>query len=347
LNYIKLIENMKKGFSIVELIVVVAILSIIVLIISQPVASIIKYQRESQTADNMRDNLQFIINKIEKELKTSSNVYVDANGVLKFKDQQGSPVTYSFADEVIKRNDKNFTDKTVFKIKKLNFIVTDKPNLSKLVTISIDTESLYGRDSLTMQTSINPVNDRQVITDGLTVLHLDAGNRNSYSGTSEARWVSLVNPAPTTTGIIRSGVTHSNNDGGYFRFDNNDYFNTQVPSRSTNYSASLWINMDYSNKDIIFARYGRYEFKLGGWFKNYYKTWTHLCITYDGSTYKLYLNGVYNGVNPIQIVDSKDPNELWLGGKGNISQVLVYDRVLDKSEVLYNYNADKGRFGIN
>lgn len=150
---------MKKGFSIVELIGVVAILSIIVLIISQPVASIIKYQRESQTADNMRDNLQFIINKIEKELKTSSNVYVDANGVLKFKDQQGSPVTYSFADEVIKRNDKNFTDKTVFKIKKLNFIVTDKPNLSKLVTISIDAESLYGRDSLTMQTSINPVSN--------------------------------------------------------------------------------------------------------------------------------------------------------------------------------------------
>ena len=76
----------KKGFTLVELMVVVGILSIIMLTISQPVASVIKYQRESQTSDNMRDNLQFVINKMEKELKTSSGVSISGSE-LRFTDQ--------------------------------------------------------------------------------------------------------------------------------------------------------------------------------------------------------------------------------------------------------------------
>jgi prepilin-type N-terminal cleavage/methylation domain-containing protein len=377
---------MKKGFTLVELMVVVGILSIIMLTISQPVAGIIKYQRESQTADNMRDNLQFVINKIEKELKTSSNVYVNDDRELKFKDQEGGFVTYKLEGKTIKRNNVNFTDNTVFNVEKLNFIVTDKRNLSKLVTVSIDAKSLDGKDSVTMQTSINPVNDKPVITDGITV-HLDAGNRNSYSGTSGARWVSLVNPAATNTGIIRSGVTHSNNDGGYFRFNGtaNGYFNTQVPtiSGSTNYSASLWINMDSWNrdKDTRFFWHGEYaamimKFSPGNSLVSYlrnisggseprssfpftntlYNKWNHLCITYDGSTSKLYLNGsLISQKNFTGGIVNQQSNKLWLGGlpgsnfwtRANISQVLVYNRALNPEEVEYNYNVTKGRFGIN
>lgn len=380
---------MKKGFTLVELMVVVGILSIIILTISQPVAGIIKYQRESQIPDNMRDNLQFVINKMEKELKTSSNVYVNDAGELKFKDQNGGFVTYSLNDQIIKRNNtENLTDSSIFIVDKLNFIVTDKPNLSKLVTVSIDAKSLDDKDSVTMQTSINPVNDKPVITDGLTV-HLDAGNRNSYSGTSGDRWVSLVNPAPTTTGIISSGVTHSKNDGGYFRFDGtvNGYFNTQVPtiSGSTNYSASLWINMDDWNrdKDTRFFWHGEYaamimKFSPGNSLVSFlrnislqneprssfaftdtlYNKWNHLCITYDGSTSKLYLNGsLRSQVNFTGGIINQQSNQLWLGGlpvsganfwtRANISQVLVYNRALNPEEVEYNYNVTKGRFGIN
>jgi len=379
---------MKKGFTSVELMVVVGILSIIMLTISQPVASVIKYQRESQTSDNMRDNLQFVINKMEKELKTSSNVYVNDAGELKFKDQEGGFVTYKLEGNTIKRNNVDFTDNTIFNVEKLNFIVTDKPNLSKLVTVSIDAKSLDNKDSVTMQTSINPVNDKPVITDGLTV-HLDAGNRNSYSGTSGDRWVSLVNPAPTTTGIIRIGVTHSKNDGGYFRFDgtNNGYFNTQVPtiSGSTNYSASLWINIDDWNKDkdTRFFWHGEYaamimKFSPGNSLVSYlrnvsggseprssfsftdtlYNKWNHLCITYDGSTSKLYLNGsLRSQVNFTGGIVNQQSDQLWLGGlpvtganfwtRANISQALVYNRALNPEEVEYNYNVTKGRFGIN
>jgi prepilin-type N-terminal cleavage/methylation domain-containing protein len=374
----------KKGFTLVELMVVVGILSIIMLVISQPVAIIIKYQRESQTTDSLRDNLQFVINKIEKEIKTSANVYVDDAGALNFKDQNSAFVRYSLANKVMQRNGSAFTDDSVFQVERLNFIVTDKTNLAKLVTVSIDAKSVDGKDSVSMQTSVLPVNDKPIIREGLMV-HLDAGNRNSYSGASGARWVSLVNPAPTT-GIIRSGVTHSKNDGGAFSFNGtaNAYFNTQVPtiSGATNYSASVWINMNDWNrdKDTRFFWHGEYaamimKFSPGNSLVSYlrnssggseprssftftntlYNKWNHLFITYDGSKSKLYLNGsLRSEVDFTGGIVNQQSNQLWLGGlpgsnfwtRAKISQVLIYNRALSEAEVEYNYNVTKGRFGI-
>lgn len=147
---------MKKGFSIVELIVVVAILSTIVLIISQPVASIIKYQRESQTADNMRDNLQFIINKMEKELKTSSNVSINGS-TLSFTDQNGGPVTYSLNNnEIVRNTSTKLTENTIFKVVNLRFW---KNNTTNLTTMSIRAQSIDNKDTVTMQISVLPLND--------------------------------------------------------------------------------------------------------------------------------------------------------------------------------------------
>lgn len=151
----------KKGFTLIELIVVVGILSIIMLIVSQPVASIIKYQRESQTTDNMRDNLQFIINIIEKELKTSSDVKVlNNNTTLEFKDQDGVSIKYSFdtAAKTIKKNEVSFIDKNLFKVN--NFRVWYNPTTNKLVTILIDTESKDLKDKVSMQTSVYPLNNK-------------------------------------------------------------------------------------------------------------------------------------------------------------------------------------------
>ena len=106
----------KKGFTLVELMVVVGILSIIMLVISQPVASVIKYQRESQTSDNMRDNLQFVINKMEKELKTASIVYVVDSSNLKFINQDGALIIYKFdqTTKKILRNGADLTDNNLY-----------------------------------------------------------------------------------------------------------------------------------------------------------------------------------------------------------------------------------------
>jgi prepilin-type N-terminal cleavage/methylation domain-containing protein len=149
-------DNMyKKGFTLIELIVVIGILSIIALSISQPVANIIKYQRESQTSDNMRDNLQFVINKMEKELKTASNVSTITNEI-SFKDQFNADVKYTYETYEIKRNGFNLTDNGIFKVTAVNFIINPT---TKLVTINIQAQSLDEKDSVIMQTSVYPLNN--------------------------------------------------------------------------------------------------------------------------------------------------------------------------------------------
>ena len=93
--------------------------------------------------------------------------------------------------------------------------------------------------------------------------------------------------------------------------------------------------------------------------------WNNAVLTYDGSTMKLYLNGVlkssisktgsimnstlpfhiggqYNGgYYPSSAVSKTSENF-----KGYLSNVLVYDRGLSSDEVLQNYNALKKRFGL-
>lgn len=170
----------KKGFTLVELMVVVGVLSIIMLTISQPVASVIKYQRESQIPDNMRDNLQFVINKMENELKTSSEVTViPGEEGLTFKDQNGGQVSYCLISnqEIIRITISNtdttpedncdnipdvpykLTENNIFQVVNFKFSKNTGPNATNLITMIIRAQSLDNKDSVTMQMSVLPLND--------------------------------------------------------------------------------------------------------------------------------------------------------------------------------------------
>jgi len=90
-------------------------------------------------------------------------------------------------------------------------------------------------------------------------------------------------------------------------------------------------------------------------------TWFYACASYNGSTINLYFNGISVGGNffgsPINVTYNTNP--LFLGGwnyggvnpygdffGGNIAIAQVYNRALSASEVLQNYNTQKGRFGL-
>lgn len=147
----------KKGFTLIELMVVIGILSIIMLIISQPISTIIKYQKDSQTSDNMRDNLQFVINKMEKELKTSYGVSTAAGvETLSFKNQNNQDISYSLGSNEIIRNGVKLTDSSIFRVTNLKFW---NNTTTKLVTVRITAQSLDGKDQTSIQTSVLPLNN--------------------------------------------------------------------------------------------------------------------------------------------------------------------------------------------
>ena len=73
--------------------------------------------------------------------------------------------------------------------------------------------------------------------------------------------------------------------------------------------------------------------------------WSFICVTFDGSNAKLYLNGIddgggalvndiSSGANPVQF-GRQDTGEYW---NGNITEVGMYDRVLTALEVASLYN---------
>jgi hypothetical protein len=89
-------------------------------------------------------------------------------------------------------------------------------------------------------------------------------------------------------------------------------------------------------------------------------TWYQIVVTYDGITMKSYVNGTLD-INTIPSTGFEydvTNNKVIVGGtytrnsgvvslfKGNINNSIMYNRVLSATEILQNYNAQKGRFGL-
>jgi hydrogenase maturation factor HypE len=75
-------------------------------------------------------------------------------------------------------------------------------------------------------------------------------------------------------------------------------------------------------------------------------TWTHLAVTYDGATLRLFVNGVQAGTRAIAGAVAASSNPLRIGGNtvwgeyfsGLIDEVRVYSRVLTAAEITTDMN---------
>ena len=87
--------------------------------------------------------------------------------------------------------------------------------------------------------------------------------------------------------------------------------------------------------------------------------WTHIAVTYNSSTKtaSFYINGTLNssGSNAGIVEKSSGATNLTISGirnasqgiiNGRVANVFAYNRVLSATEILQNYNAQKGRFGL-
>jgi hypothetical protein len=226
--------------------------------------------------------------------------------------------------------------------------------------------------------------DNPVVLAGL-VLYVDAGNTSSYPG-SGTTWTNIAPGATSNNVTLVNGPTFSSADGGSIDFDGiNDFGTTGSPldpvadglfaDSSSSWSVTSFFNADTTaGTDAITGKGGGtgaaatyFVIRDGNKIKARLRggtiatiatisanTWYEVTVTWDGSTAKSYLNGVY-ATNISVGTAAKQNNNFNIGAtasgnsirfNGKISVTLVYNKALTASEVTQNFDFFKGRYGL-
>jgi hypothetical protein len=221
-----------------------------------------------------------------------------------------------------------------------------------------------------------------IVTDGL-VLHLDAGNTASYPG-SGTTWTDLSGNGNDMTLI--NGPTFDSGNGGSIVFDGtNDRAERNPINVGNSFTISAWVYFNNTNnlqnilsnswsynslQGFSFQTYSNSSFYLSVEGDGPYRitssnsytanTWFNAVATYDGTTIKMYVNGIelsYSDGSSAAVTISYGPTLLYLSAQnafgapdwfmsGKISQIALYNRALSAAEIESNYNALKGRYGL-
>lgn len=229
-----------------------------------------------------------------------------------------------------------------------------------------------------------------IINDGL-ILCLDSANTKSYNGVGNT-WYDLSRDYKTCT--LVNGSTFSVNNGGSIVFDGiDDYVNINsynwFPITTQKVTIESWVKSIGSTGalgGIISLTYGltlsiRWNDSGGlAYFRVYDNVtstiintastaginlndnkWHHIVGTNDGTTSKIYIDGVLNNSNSSPF--NGDTNPTWYNNpliyrigtevndtvrlfNGNIGVVRVYNKSLTETEIKQNYNAIKKRYGL-
>jgi len=213
------------------------------------------------------------------------------------------------------------------------------------------------------------------------ILHLDAANNKSYPGTGTT-WTDLSGNG--NNGTLTNGPTFNAANMGSIVFDGtNDYIYRSSLSNfnSSTYTVLLWAKFNsMSTYGILFSLgrsasdavteaqlqqansrlvYWDYDSSMGFNFIQSAGTlstnvYQYLGFTKNSTNGTFYIDGYSSGTGTAALNASISTNDFTIGAdirdsisyvNGNISQFLLYNRVLTAAEVLQNYNATKSRFG--
>jgi len=217
-----------------------------------------------------------------------------------------------------------------------------------------------------------------IVTDGL-VFNLDAGFTPSYPRNGTTLY-DISNKG--NDGSLINGPTFNSSDGGYLVFDGtNDYVNVSNFSglnSNPSYTMMTWMQfgnlslLNYVDSNIMWyggtskraaaaleqkgSKFCSLHYSDDVTFNSFspvINTPYHAVMTYDSSSrvVKLYVNGsfIQSGTHGGNL--NITSQTLRVGGgprewRGKIATSQIYDRVLSADEILQNYNAQKGRFGL-
>jgi hypothetical protein len=220
-----------------------------------------------------------------------------------------------------------------------------------------------------------------IVTSGL-VLGLDAASIKSYSGSGPA-WNDLS--GNSNNGTLNNSPTYSSTNGGSFAFNGtNNYVdvtgNTNTRLQNNQQTISLWVKINSvgpNGEALIWGVSGGAAQTWIGWTPggvnfwagsnvtlvsissaNSYSQWMNVTYIIDrsGLTFTLYKNGVYVNVvsfttytasgTTVQIGSNSRTGNAGDYTNGSISNIQLYNRTLSATEILKNFNALRGRFGL-
>ena len=211
-----------------------------------------------------------------------------------------------------------------------------------------------------------------IVKDGL-VLNLDAAKRDSYP-TTGTTWRDIS--GNQNNGTLTNGPTFNSDNGGSIVFDGVDDISVHGSSLYVdNFTLSAWVYKTSPGTQTIIAKgtsgfilnfYLRIGGNSGFWGTNSVftelaipdltlSTWNNTVLTYDRTSLKYYLNGIYINQTLATNIPSSTTSNLIVGRLGDfngqywtgrIAQTSIYNRALSATEVLQNFNAQKSRFGL-
>ena len=210
----------------------------------------------------------------------------------------------------------------------------------------------------------------RIVTDGL-VLNLDAGNRKSYPG-SGSTWYDLSGNGYTaamrnltsSNWVLVDGqkafeTNDTNNQGftvsNFVRPGTQRTYSIWLKSKSFSIGWQTWFDdgverilfgTSTNNKVLVYP-------DVNITVNLQINTWYNLLYTLSGTTATVYVNGVSIGSGTYSSVLTSGTGDLLILGDSSTEVtscycpcVSVYNRALSATEILQNYNALKGRFGL-
>lgn len=219
-----------------------------------------------------------------------------------------------------------------------------------------------------------------IITNGL-VLYLDAANPRSYPGSGNT-WFDLSGNG--NNGTLTNGPTFNSANSGVISFDGvNDYVDTgYLPGTVSSLTINTWISKTSQTRAYLLAAntgagsgIGFELYETIAYFNAYQNNtnqyaqinwsangWYNWCFRFDGSAtgnsnrLKIFINGVEQTLTFAGTIQNTiSANETFRIGQRNwsvsysqnlVSNIKIYNRALSIPEIVQNFNATRGRFGI-
>lgn len=98
------LKNKKKGFTMVEMLVSVAIFSIVITMVMGTITTIVDASRKSRTMTEVMNNINFSFESMTRTLKTARSIDTVTQNSIRATDQQGRIIVYNFSDSGITKS---------------------------------------------------------------------------------------------------------------------------------------------------------------------------------------------------------------------------------------------------